>query len=386
MPEILTIPKAYLENALKLAILSTEATDNIITGHCLFNFKFQERELIILATDKKNRLSMSKMSSLEVSGTAERDTEFTADPRKLFKLLKTIEGDSVDLSYDQATNTLQIFLSSDKESFISLPSFDPNTYALIADIFQKAYDLKIVNAGVFLGGMQFIKGFLDLKDQKFSNMYITKGVMYGSNGSNKAAAFSSPDLADLNELVFPLSTFPAITNLIEDLDLQDILIGTSSNHIFISSPSKSFVFAFTKMQIKMPKIPITIDEPAMDGWKINKKILLKKLGRLHLSGDSKTAIKCQFTEDKLQLSTVADRPSKDSMGCLKIKDTKEGNCITECRLLEATLLQFGGEELSFYLKNKIIIYDQAELEFMVKEEKIKKPFTSAAAVSLSREE
>lgn len=378
MSEI-SIPKANLENAMKLAILSTETSDNLITGHCLFNYQYPE--LSILATDKKNRLSLSTMPV-----TSEGSVKFTADPRKIFKLLKTIEGDSVSFQYDPVARTLQIFLSNDKESFISLPSFDPDTYAPIAENFQKAYDLKTVNAGVFLGGMQFIKGFLDLKNQKFSNMFITQGVMYGSNGSNKAAAFASPDLADLDELVFPLSTFPAVTNLIEALDLQDILISTSSNHIFISSPSKSFVFAFTKVQMKMPKIPISIDEPVMDGWKINKNALLKKLGRLHLSGDSKVGVKCEFIESKLQLTTVTDRPSKDSVACTKIKETKDADCLTECRLLEAALMQFGGEELDLYLKNKIIIYNKAELEFVVKGEKIKKPFTSAAAVSLSREE
>lgn len=378
MPE-LTISKVDLENAMKLAILSTETTDNLITGHCLFNF--DKSDLVILATDKKNRLSMSNIQAVSLESE-----KFTADPRKVFKLLRTIEGDTVIMHYDPLTKTLQIFLSNDKESFVSLPSFDPNSYAPIAENFQKAYELKSVNAGVFLGGMQFIKGFLDLKNQKFSNMFITQGVMYGSNGSNKAAAFTSPDLADLDELVFPLATFPAVTNLIEALDLQDILISTSSNHIFISSPSKSHVFAFTKVQMKMPKIPITIDEPVMDGWKINKNALLKKLGRLHLSGDSKIGINCQFTENKLQLTTVADRPSKDSMACTGLKETKEGSCLTECRLLEAALLQFGGEELSLYLKNKIILYNKAELEFVVKEEKVKKPFACAAAVSLSREE
>jgi hypothetical protein len=379
------IPKTPLENAMKLANLSTEASENTITGHCLF--EVGNKEIRVLATDKRNKLSMSKIRiSFEGKG------KFTANPRKILELLKTVESDTIKIGYMSDTATLQIFLSDNQESFVSLPSFDPSTYAPIAENFEKAFDLKTVNAGSFLGGLQFIKGFLT-KDQKFSNMYITKGVMYGSNGNNKAGAFTNPDLADLDELVFPLSTFTAISSLIEILvpdkggnsSVQDIVIGTSSNHVFISSPAKDFIYAFTKVQTKMPKIPITVDEPNLDGWKIDKNAFLKKLGRLQLT-DIKAGLKCTFSEDKIQLYTIAERASKDFLSCTKIKDSKEMTCITECRLLIEVLKQFGGNEIDFYVKNKIVLYNKADLEFLVQGKKVMKPFICAAAISLSREE
>jgi hypothetical protein len=373
-----TVPKPPLENAMKLAILSTEASENTITGHCLFEVGNQE--IRILATDKRNKISMSKIGiSFEGSG------KFTADPRKILKLIKTAESETLKIGYMADTATLQIFLSENQESFVSLPSFDPTLYAPIADNFEKAFDLKKVNAGSFLGGLQFIKGFLDQKDQKFSNMYISKGIMCGSNGSNKAGAFSTPDLADLDDLVFPLSTLTAVSNLIEILDLQDIVVSTSSNHVFINSPAKDFIFAFTKVQTKMPKIPITVNEPETSGWKIEKNSLLKKLGRLQLT-DTKAGVKCVFSENKVQFSTIADRASKDSLFCTPIKDSKEATCITECRLLIEALTQFGANEINFFVKNKIIIYSKANLEFLVQGEKVMKPFICAAAVSVSREE
>jgi hypothetical protein len=380
-----TVTKTPLENAMKLAILSTEASENTITGHCLF--EVTNNEIRVLATDKRNKLSMSKIGiSFEGSG------KFTADPRKILKLLKTVDSDSLKIRYVEDTATLQIFLSDNQESFVSLPSFDPSDYTSIAENFEKAFDLKTVNAGSFLGGLQFIKGFLDLKNQKFSNMYITKGVMYGSNGNNKAGAFTNPDLADLDELIFPLSTFPAISSLIEILvpdkggqsDVQDIVISTSSNHVFISSPAKDFIYAFTKVQTKMPKIPITVDEPDMDGWRINRSLLLKKINRLQLT-DAKAGVQCIFTEDKVQFSTIADRSSKDFLLCSKIKDSKGATCITECRLLVESLLQFKGEEIDFFVKNKIVLFNKAEMEFLVQEQKVVKPFICAAAVSMSRE-
>jgi hypothetical protein len=217
-------------------------------------------------------------------------------------------------------------------------------------------------------------------------MYITKGVMYGSNGNNKAGVFSSLDFKDLDELVFPLTTFSAIASLIETLDLQDLLISTSSNSIFISSPAKDSIYGFTKVQIKMPKIPITIDEPSFGGWAIDKNAFLKKLGRLELSGDSKMGIRCEFSDNKINFSTLADRSSKDSMFCTKIKDPENTSCLMECRLLENALSQFGGNEVDFYIKNKIIMFKKGELEYTVKGVKGIQPFTNAAAVSLSREE
>jgi len=383
MPEF-SVLKAPLENAMKLACLSTEASENTITGHCLFDVG--DTILKILATDNRNRLSQSLIEIPSTPTPEGHKTIFTADPRKILKLIKTVESDSMVLEFNFETMTLQIFLSDNKESYVSLPSFDPKSYAPITENFEKAFDLKKINAGVFLGGIQFIKGLLDLKDQKFSNMYITKGVMYGSNGNNKAGAFSSPDLNDLDELVFPISTFPAISSLIETLDLQDILISTTSNNVFISSPEKDFIYGFTKVQIKMPKIPINVDEPSFGGWTIEKNTLLKKLGRLQLSGDSKMGIRCEFIDTKINLSTLADRSSKDSLFCTPIKVPENTTCLTECRLLENALEQFGGNEIDFYMKNKIILYKKGVLEYTVEGVKGTQPFVSAAAVSLSREE
>jgi hypothetical protein len=378
MPEII-ISKGPLENAMKLACLSTEASENTITGHCLFEVAGQV--LKILATDNRNRLSMSKIGI-----SSEIEMSFTADPRKILKLIKTAESDTLKMEFISESNTLQIFLSDSKESYVSLPSFDPKSYAPITESFEKAYDLKTVNAGVFLGGMHFIKGLLDQKDQKFSNMYITNGVIYGSNGNNKAGAFSSPDLKDLDELVFPISTFPAIASLIETLDLREVLISTSSNSVFISSPGKDSIYGFTKVQIKMPKIPINVDEPDFGGWTIDKSSFLKKLSRLQLSGDSKMGIRCEFLGDKINFSTLADRSSKDSMFCKPLKDPVDTTCLTECRLLENALSQFGGNEIDFYVKNKITLFKKGELEYEVGGVKATQPFISAAAVSLSREE
>jgi len=385
MSEKLIVSKKSLEYAMKLAFLSTEASENTINGHCLL--EGGSTGIKVLATDKRNRLSQAKIS---LASPVEFPVKFTVDPRKVLKLIKTVDFDHLTMAFDPKTLTVQFFLSDNEETFISLPSFDPSLYVSISENFEKAFDLKTVNAGVFLGGLQFIRGFLDQKDRKYSNMYIKSGVMYGTNGNNKAGAFTSPDLKELDELVFPISTFPSIINLIETLDLSDILISTTSNHIFINSPAKDFIYGFTKIQFKIPKIPITVDEPELAGWGVDKNAFLKKLSRLELSGDSKLGIKCEFEEeDKVHFSTVADRMSKDTLNCKRIKESKpisNTSFITECRPLETAMSQFGGNEIELYIQKKVIMYQKAELEFLVQGNKIKKPFVGAAAVALAREE
>ena len=375
-----SVNKKILEDAMKLAILSTENTDNLITGHSLFDVG--EQTLKVLSTDKKSRSSKASMPASSANAF-----KFTTDPRKILKLIKTSEGDDLKFSYDPENMTAQIFLSEDKESFVALPSFDPVSYAPIEENFDKAYDLKKLNAGVFLGGIQFIKGFLIDKHQKFSNMFISKGVMYGANGNNKAAAFSSVDLEGLDELVFPMMTFPAITNMINTLDLQEVLISSSSNSIFVSSPTKDFSFGFTKVQMKMPKIPITVTEPDWESWTIDKTAMLKKLNRLHITGDSGLGVRLEFIYDKIQMTTVVNRPSKDSMPCKRLKGTLNMKCITEVRLIESALNQFGAKDLNFFIDKKmVIIHSKADLEIEENGVNVLKPFICAAALALSEEE
>jgi len=376
----IVIESAALKKAMNIACLATENTESSVTGHCLF--EFQNKTLKILSTDKRNLLAQSVMEL-----PAEVDSRFTIDPRKILTLLKTVESDSLTFLYDSEKATVQIFFSNTEESFISLPSFDPSQYAPVGEMFSKAYDLKTINAGVLLEGIRFIKGFLEPKDKTFSNLYISNGVLYGSNGSTVAGAFTCPDLVGLDEIILPISILSPIMNLINNLDLQDVLIQTTSNNIIFASPDKTHAFGFTKVKAKMPKIPVSVKDPEVGGWTINKKTFLKKLGCFHITGNINLGIKGVFESDTLRLSTVADRSSKDFMDCKKIKDAADTFFVTECRLLEDTVSQFGGIDIDFFvLEKKIIIYNKANLEITEKDNKVMKPFTSVAAVVRSKEE
>ena len=374
----ITIDNKTLKNAMSVACLATETSESSITGHCLF--EFQGKTLKILSTDKRHHLAQSIIGLQE-----EMEGSFTVDPRKILTLIDKAESDSIGFEYIPEKSTLQVFMSETSDSYVSLPSFEPKTYSPIGEVFTKTFDLKTINAGVLLGGVQFIKGFLDPKNKNFSNLYISNGVFYGSNGNNLAAAFSCPDLAGLDELVIPNSTIQSIGNMIGKLDLQDIIIQTTSNNILFSSSDKNHTFGFTKVNAKMPKIPISIKDPEGSGWTFNKNILLKKLSCFHVTGDANLGVKGSFSSDSLQLLTVYERSSKDSMACKKIAGD-DVSFVTQCRLLEIALKQFGGSELNIFVNKKIILHSKAEFEITEKDNKILKPFTSAAAIALFREE
>ena len=372
--------KDDLKKVIGIACLATEASENSITGHCLF--EMAGKVLRVLSTDKRN---MMAQSTLELP--VEIDESFTVDSRKMGKLLRTADSDTIALQYDKTKETVQVFLSGNEDSFISLPSFSANQYAPVKEVFAKAYDLKTVNAGVLLEGIRFIKGFLEPKDKIFSNLFISGGVFYGSNGSTMAAAFTCPDLVGLDELILPASVLSPIISMINDLDLQNILIQTTSNAIMFSSPDKKHVYGFTKVKIKIPHIPVSIKESETDGWAVDKSVLLKKLGCFRITGRPELGIKGTFQGEKLSLSTISERSSQDFMPCKKIKEPADTSFVAECRLLEDSFRQFGGNELNFFiLAKKLIIYHKADLEITEKENKILKSFTSIAAVVRSKEE
>ena len=111
--------KDDLKKVIGIACLATEASENSITGHCLF--EMAGKVLRVLSTDKRN---MMAQSTLELP--VEIDESFTVDSRKMGKLLRTADSDTIALQYDKTKETVQVFLSGNEDSFISLPSFSAN--------------------------------------------------------------------------------------------------------------------------------------------------------------------------------------------------------------------------------------------------------------------
>jgi hypothetical protein len=373
------INKKEIEAAMQVACLSTEPSEEI-NGQALFDAS--EQCIKIISTDRKTKLSKTEATVNMFSGDP---CVFTSDPRKILSLLKTGDSELIKFSYDDTNKTLKIFLSEDLDSYISLPSMDPSEYAIDSSIFDKPFDVKSVNAGILITGIQFIKDFLDQKDQKFSNLYISKGIMYGSNGVNKAAAFTCPNLSELDDLLFPISTIPSIINFLNITNTETITISTSSHHVFLKDGSKNII-GFTKVQIPMPKMPVAIDEPEAPGWVVNKKEILKKLARLRLSKDAHVGIKGIFSENKLQLETVLDRGSKDCVACSPIKEFKQEEFLTECKIFENAIDQFQSDEIRMFINRRIYLHESANIEITEKDGSVTlTPFKNSAVIAFSRQ-
>jgi DNA polymerase III sliding clamp (beta) subunit (PCNA family) len=322
-----------LKNAMTVISLAAGSTESALESHCLFEIK--DNKLLMTGTDKDKRIARAC-----IDATIEGEGMFTADPKKLLSLIKTTSSDTIRLMYFPETTTLEVYSSEDKDSFVSLPSFDPAIYPAVGHTFDEAYPVKTLNAGVLLVGIRFIQDYL-LKSKgtnKFSNMFISQGIIYGSNGNDKIGAFTSPDIEGLDELVFPEMMLGPIANLIEKPDLDNITISTTSEFILIGSDDKSFIFGFSKPKVKVPKMPVDIKEPEANGGEIEVGLLLKKFGRLKIAGDVDMGLRISLG-DHISISTLLDRASKDTMPCKRI-GTEEKDILVKCRVVEGVLDSF----------------------------------------------
>jgi DNA polymerase III sliding clamp (beta) subunit (PCNA family) len=320
-----------LKNAMTVISLAAGSLDNSLESHCLFEIK--DNKLQMTGTDKDKRIARAT-----IDATIEGEGSFTTDPKKILSLIKTTSSDTIRLMYFPDTTTLEVYSSEDKDSFVSLSSFDPAIYPAVGHTFDEAFPVKTMNAGILLVGIRFIQDYL-LKSKgtnKFSNMFISKGIIYGSNGNDKIGAFTSPEIEGLDELVFPEMMLGPVANLIEKPDLDNITISTTSEFVLVGD--QSFIFGFSKPKVKVPKMPIDVKEPETNGCEIEVGLLLKKFGRLKIAGDADMGIRISLS-DHISISTLLDRASKDTMPCKRI-GTEEKDILVKCRVIEGVLDSF----------------------------------------------
>ena len=364
-----------LKKALTLANAATGDTKNSIESHCLFDLK--EDQLTILSSNKSTCFSRAVVTT---GGTG--TCKFTVDPGKILNLIKMSGSSTMKFIFHPETTTLEVHASEEEDSFISLSSLDPTTFPEIEDNFTKAFELKTLDAGIFLKGLRFAEGFISTGKNagKFGNVFCAEGVLYGTNGNDIAGAYTSTEFSGLTDLIFPGTIISQIANIINKLNFLDITIKTTSNAIIISSTDYSY--GFTKVQISMPKMIITIEEPPTSGWGVEKALLLKKIGRLQISGESGLGIELCFSPSRLDIVTKAERPSKESLPC---KGSEEALFTVDCWMIERILGLFEGATLSVHQgKRRINLFSKGTINVQEKEDKERAvPFSNAALVALA---
>jgi len=372
-----------LKKAFSVVSMATEegATETI-GGHALFVIK--NNQLSLCATDK-DKMSMV---TIAITGTDDSDVRFTSDPKKILALINSSDSDNIRFMYDTESKTLNVFASEDKDSYLSFASFSPEEFLTFDSEFTSSKEVKTVNAGVFLSGIKFSQGFLPSdENKKFSNMFITKGVMYSSNGSNRVGAFESPELTGIASMVFRKAMLAPIANLIDKTNITDLIIRETEKIIVLFSDDGKYAFGFRKSLVEPPKFPVSMEIPSFPAISIDRNILMKKLTRLSITSPGEMAVKFTAENEALSMNTVTDRKSLENMPYRKVSAVDRLEFSFECKLLKTCLGLFQTPTVDFYIdKSRCTLWSSAELEMAEKDKKepVRKPFKAIALVSQAR--
>lgn len=373
--------KEDLRKALGIVALATEDKSDAIGSHALFKINGESMELY--STDK-DRMAFS---SIFVKEYDSEETSFTADPKRISALLSSSEAGIIRFEFNKEEMTLNVYASENKSAYLSFPSFDPDKFISFEDKISKAQKLKSVDSTVFTHAFRFIQGFLpsDDKNEKWNRVHINGGVIYGSNGSNRVGAFESAEFSGLDGHIFRKNILSPIVSMIEKTEIDEIELKSSSEALFLVSPDQKQGIGFIKATSKSPKFPISLDEPDTDGFNIDREMLLKKLNRLAITATGDLGIKGEVLGAEFKMSTLAERPSIETMACAKIKDSKDIDFIMEYKLVKSLLTLYSASNINIYIdKGKCTLWNEAELEVKNDKETKKHPFKSVAVMSLAR--
>lgn len=371
-----------LKKAFGIVALAAEDKQDSVWSHT--RFKITEDTLHLHATDK-DKIAVATCSVFDVQGDV---VEFTSDPKKLAALLSSSDSDTVRFVFNEENKTLKVYASENKDSYLSFPSIDPEKLSLDSKL-EDAIDIKTFNAGVFLTGLRFIQGFLppDDRDKKFARMYITNGVMYGSNGSVKVGAFQSPELEDLDGLIFRRPMLSPIATMIDRVNPTNVTIKTTSNLIMVLSEDQKFAFGFLKAVDEPIKFPIRLDDPETDSFNVDKALLLRKLNRLAIASSGNLGIKGVLKPDELEMSTLSDRSSIEHLDYTRTSGSDEASFVADYKLMKTVVGLFQAPDINIFIdKSKCTLISGGNLE--IQEEGQEKPsvksFRAVAVMSLAR--
>lgn len=370
-----------LKTALSVVALGTGEAAESIQNHALF--VIQKNKVILYATNE-DKIALSHFPT----DYADEEIRFTASPKRIQELISSSDSEQIKFVYDEETKTLNIYASDDSESYLSFASFEPDEFLSFNKELSQRKTIKSINANVLLDSIKFTQGFLpnDDKNKKYSNLFINEGTMYGSNGSTKIGAFKSPELNEIETLSLRKMMLPLILTLIDKTGISNVIIKASEKFITFSSEDGMHCFGFRKPVSEMPKFPISMTKPDINGFNIDHNIILKKLKRLSLTSWESIGIKIAFEEDTLLMETITDRISRERMSCQHISGDKKFEFVVECNQLKNILDLFKASNVDIFIDaKKCTIYSTANI--VVEEEgkdPISKPFTAIGFITLAR--
>lgn len=372
-----TANTAELKKALAITSLAAGKITNHIQSHALFTVQGDQCHVNSSDEDKVAE------SFFLLTGIEGGDIQFTADPKNLQKLLNSMDSAETKLTFEPETMTLKVYASDNKRSYLSFASMDPEKF--LSPSLSKQELKHTITKEIFLDGIKFVQGFLLEKDEKFSNIYISKGVFYGANGNTRVGAFTSPEMSEFPDLILRKSVLTSIASMVEKTGITEIAIKTSDKLITFHSADDVHCFGFRKSTAVTPKFPISTEVPDFPKFNIDRALFLKKLNRLSLTSWEDIGIKMSIKEKTLEMETVGERPSFESTPC-KCDSKEPIDFVIQCNKFKAVLGLFKASNVDVYIaKNNCTIYSNAKIEIDEgKEEPITKPFIATGLMTLAR--
>lgn len=377
-----TAMKTDLKKALSIATLSIGNSMTNVHSHTLFEIN---DDVAVLYSTDEDRIAIAYLSLKDVDG--DMPVRFTADPKKIQALINTADTDEIKFSYDPEIKTLNVYASENQNAYISFASFDPDSFLRFDKDLEETEEYHEISANLFFNGLQFIMGFLpnDDKNKKYSNLFIISDTMYGSNGITKIAAFKSEEMTGLPDLILRKPILQAIITMINKLGLINLSIKISNKYISFYSPDNLYSFGFKKSTAKVPKFPISTENPKTTGFRVNREEILKKLNRLALTSWEDIGVKISMKGTELLMETLTDRKSYETMSCERISGDQDLNFIVECTNFKGVLSQFEAPVTDIYSdKNQCSIFSKAHILYKDGSTDIKKPFIAIALMTLAR--
>jgi len=350
--------KSELNKALGVVRLGTGEAAESINSHALFVLK---KDKAILYSTDEDKIALSNFST-DLSD--DKDIRFTANPKRIQKLLSGSDTEQIKFAYNEESKTLDIYASEDPSSFLSYASFEPDEFLTFNKELSQRKKIKVVNADVLVSAIKFSQGYLpsEDKDKKYSNLFINDGAIYGSNGNTKVGAFKNEDLNGIENLSLRKAMLSFVISMIEKTGISNVVIKTSDKFITFSSEDNTHCFGFRRPTVDMPNLPITIKRPEITGFTIDRKTLLKKLKRLSLASWESIGIKMIFNKNDLLIETVTDRVSQERMSCEHVSGEEGIDFIIELNPFRNVLDLFKASSIDIHIdKKKVTLYSEADI-------------------------